>query len=134
MQYLLLLHVEEAGWSQLTPDEQAQGMAAYGAFTQALRDANALIASARLSPSSGAKTVQTKGGRPVTLDGPFAETKEQVGGFYLIEAADLAAACRWAERCPASGHGAVEVRALGADGVTTPDLVRHKEAEIGAAS
>ncbi|THD79847.1 MAG: YciI family protein [Phenylobacterium sp.] len=112
MQYLLLLHSEEAGWSQMTPEEQAQGMAAYSAFTQALKDAGALVASARLSPSSGAKTVQTKGGKSVTMDGPFAETKEQVAGFYLIEAPDMAAASRWAEQCPGSGHGAVEVRAL----------------------
>jgi hypothetical protein len=112
MQYLLLLHLEESGWDRMTPAEQADGMAAYGAFTESLRSSAALVASARLSPSSGARTVQTKGGRPVTLDGPFAETKEQVAGFYLIEAADEAAALAWAAQCPAARHGAVEVRKL----------------------
>lgn len=112
MQYLLLLHVEEAGWGRLTPEEQATGLAAYGAYNEALGKAGALIASGRLAPSAGARIVRTKGGRPVVMDGPFAETKEQVGGYYLIEADDLAAATAWAARCPAAGHGAVEVRAL----------------------
>jgi len=64
----------------------------------------------RLALSSGAATVRTKGGKAVLMDGPYAETKEQVGGFYLIEAADRAAALAWAARCPAAGHGVVEVR------------------------
>lgn len=112
MQYLLLLHVDEAGWGRLTPDEQAQGLAGYEAFNRALGDAGALVVANRLAPSGGARTVRTKGGRAVVMDGPFAETKEQVGGFYLIEAPDLEAATAWAARCPASGHGAVEVRPL----------------------
>jgi hypothetical protein len=112
MQYLLLLHSDEAGWGAMTPAEQAAGVAAYGTYTQALKDAGVYVTSARLAPSAGAKTIQTKGGRPVTMDGPFAETKEQVAGFYLIETADLAAAMAWAARCPGASHGTVEVRQL----------------------
>jgi hypothetical protein len=112
MQYLLLLHMDESGFGVLSPAEQAEAVASYAAYTQALKDAGALISSARLGMSSGAKTIQTKGGRPVTLDGPFAETKEQVAGFYLIEAPDIATASEWAARCPAAAYGAVEVRSL----------------------
>lgn len=112
MQYLLLLHADEAGWDAMSPAERAEGVAAYGAYTQALQEAGVWVASARLAPAASAKTIQTKGGRPVTMDGPFAETKEQLGGFYLIEAPNLAAAMEWAARCPGTGHGIVEVRPL----------------------
>jgi len=112
MKYLLLLHVEEAGLGRLAADEQAARLAEYRAFTEALSASGALVGSNRLAPSQGAKLVRTKGGRPVVTDGPFAETKEQVAGYYLIEAANEAAAVEWAAKCPACGHGAVEVRAL----------------------
>ena len=110
MQYLLMLHAEEGQWSKMSADEQAQGMAAYNAFTQSLNDSGRLVASGRLALSDTAQTVRTKGGKTVVMDGPFAETKEQVAGFYLIEAEDPAAAAAWAARCPAAGHGVVEVR------------------------
>ena len=110
MRYMLLLHVDESGFGRLTPAEQSAGMAAYGAYTEALTRANALVVAGRLTPSAAASAVRTKGGAPVVMDGPFAEAKEQVGGFYLIEAADRAAALDWAAQCPAAGHGAVEVR------------------------
>jgi len=112
MQYLLLLHVDEGAWPKLPPEEQAEGLARYRAYTEALQQAGVLVASSRLNPSDEAQTVRTKGGRVVAMDGPFAETKEQVAGFYLIEAADQAEAVRWAEKCPALGHGVVEVRKL----------------------
>ena len=110
MQYLLLLHVDEREWPKLTPARQAEGMAAYGAYTDALGAAGALVASGRLASSAGAMSIRTIGGKPVTMDGPFAETKEQVAGYYLIEAPDLQAAMDWARRCPAAQHGTVEVR------------------------
>jgi len=110
MRYLLLLHVEESVWPKLTPDEQAEGMAAYAAYKDALGAAGALISSGRLAPSASALAVRTIGGKPVTMDGPFAETKEQIAGYYLIEAPDHAAALDWAQRCPAAGYGAVEAR------------------------
>jgi hypothetical protein len=112
MQYLLLLHAEEGQWGKMSAEDQAQGMAAYNAFTQALKDEGRLVASARLSLSDTSQTVRTKGGKAVVMDGPFAETKEQLAGFYLIEAETPQAAAAWAARCPASGHGAVEVRPL----------------------
>jgi hypothetical protein len=112
MQYLLMLYVDEAGWPRLTPAQQQQGMAAYEAYTQALSASSALVTNGRLQPSAIATTVRMAEGKARVLDGPFADSKEQVGGFYLIEAPDLDAALAWAARCPAAGHGVVEVRPL----------------------
>ena len=112
MRYLLLLHADEEAFARLPEDEQATAMAGYGAFGQALSEAGALVANGRLADVDQARTVRTKGGRVVVMDGPFAETKEQIGGFYLIEAESLEAALAWAGRCPTSRHGVVEVRPL----------------------
>jgi hypothetical protein len=112
MQYLLLLHIDESDWPTMTPDQQAARVDAYRAFTENLTKSGAMVTSARLRPAEAGRTVQTKGGRTVAMDGPFAETKEQIAGFYLIEAADYAAAEAWAAKCPSSQHGAVEVREL----------------------
>lgn len=113
MRYLLLLHVDESGWPRLSPAEQADAMTRYGAFTQALTDARVLVASGRLASSALARGVRTVGGKTVVMDGPFAETKEQVAGFYLIEAENPDAALAWARQCPAAAHGTVEVREVG---------------------
>lgn len=110
MRYLLLLHVEEGGWGRLTPAQQSAGMTAYNDYAEALGRAGALVFSGRLAPSADAMAIKTIGGASVTMDGPFAETKEQIGGFYLIETPDAAAAADWAGRCPAAEHGTVEVR------------------------
>jgi hypothetical protein len=112
MQYMLMTYVQEGGWTQLTPAEQQQGMAAYMAFTEALTKSGALVSSNRLGPSAAATTVRVADGKPQVLDGPYADTKEQFGGYFVIDVADLDAAIAWAARCPASGHGVVEVRPL----------------------
>ena len=112
MQYILSLYVEEAGWTKLSPAQQQDGMAAYAAFTQALEASGALKASGRLQPSATATTVRLADGKPRVLDGPFADSKEQFGGYFIIDVADLDAAISWASRCPAAGHGVVEVRPL----------------------
>ena len=110
MQYLLLLHVQESGWGQLTPEQQQQGLAAYMAYGEALRKANVFVGSNRLKPSSNATTVRINNGKTQVLDGPYTDSKEQIGGYYLIDVADLDAALSWASRCPAASHGVVEVR------------------------
>jgi hypothetical protein len=112
MQYLLTLYADESGWDQLTPQQQQQGVAAYAAYTEALKSAGALINSNRLRPSTTATTLRTAKGKTQVLDGPFADSKEQLGGYYLIEAPDLDAAMQWAGRCPGVQHGIVEVRAV----------------------
>jgi hypothetical protein len=112
MEYLLMIYVNEVGWSTLTREEQEHGMAAYRAYTEALGKAGVFKAGSQLSPSAGAKTIRTAGGKHQVLDGPYADTKEQLGGYYLIDVPDLETAMSWASRCPAVGHGVVEVRKL----------------------
>ena len=112
MQYLLTLYIQESGWGQMTPEQQQQGSAAYAAYTEALKSAGALVNANRLKPSSTATTLRTTNGKTQVLDGPFVESKEQLAGYYLIEAPDLDAAMQWAGRCPAVQHGIVEVRAI----------------------
>jgi len=112
MQYMLMTYVQEGGWGKLTPAEQEQGMAAYVAFTDALTKAGALKASGRLQPSSTATTVRVKDGKSQVLDGPYIDSKEQLAGYFFIEVADLDAALAWAARCPAVGHGIVEIRPI----------------------
>jgi hypothetical protein len=110
MQYLLMLYGEESGWDKLTKTQQEQGVAAFTAYTEALAKAGALRGSNRLQPSSAATTVRMVDGKSQVLDGPYADSKEQLGGYYLIEAADLDAAISWAARCPGASYGIVEVR------------------------
>jgi hypothetical protein len=110
MQYLLMLYVDETGWTRLTKAEQEQGAAAYTAYTQALKKAGALVGANRLQPTTVATTVRIANGKSQVLDGPYAESKEQLGGYYLIDVPDLDAALSWVSRCPAANHGVVEVR------------------------
>lgn len=110
MQFMLMTYVQEAGWLDLTKDQQEQGMAAYMAFTEALTKAGALKASGRLQQSTTATTVRLVNGKPQVLDGPYVDSKEQLGGYFIIDVADLDAAIAWAARCPAADHGVVEVR------------------------
>ncbi|HEY6388778.1 MAG TPA: YciI family protein [Candidatus Acidoferrum sp.] len=112
MQYLLMAYVNESAWPTMTKAEQEQGMAAYTAYREALTKAGVLTGSNRLQPSSTATTVRLANGKSQVLDGPFAESKEQLGGYFLIDVADHDAASSWAARCPAVGHGVVEVRAI----------------------
>ena len=112
MQYLLALYLDESGWGKMTPEQQQQGSAAYTAYSEALSQAGAMKGGNRLQPSATATTIRTTDGKPQVLDGPFADTKEQLAGYYLIDVPDLDAALSWAHRCPAAQHGIVEVRAI----------------------
>ncbi|HTB97459.1 MAG TPA: YciI family protein [Terracidiphilus sp.] len=112
MQYMLTLYADESAFAKLTPDQQQQGYAAYMAYTEALKAAKAYVGSGRLRPVATASTVRLVDGKPQVLDGPFADTKEQLGGYFLIDVADLDAALAWAGRCPGAGHGVIEVRPM----------------------
>ncbi|MFZ0744120.1 MAG: YciI family protein [Terracidiphilus sp.] len=112
MQYMLLLHADESQWPKMSQVQQEQGMAAYMAYSEALSKSGALKASGRLRPTSAATTVRIVDGKSQVLDGPFADSKEQLGGYFLIDVADLDAALAWAARCPGASHGVVEVRPL----------------------
>lgn len=110
MEYLLLIHSDPKGWESMTETQRAQGIAAYGAFTEALRKAEVLRGSNRLRPADTATTVKVRDGKTEVLNGPFIETREQLAGYYLIDVPDLDAALAWAARCPGASHGAMEVR------------------------
>jgi hypothetical protein len=110
MQYMLAIYGEERAAESMPREQMTEVINAYMAYTQALRDAKVLVASNRLRPSSAATSLRTVGGETKVLDGPFAETKEQLGGYYLIDVPDLDAALSWAKRCPAVRYGTVEVR------------------------
>ena len=112
MQYLLMLYADETQWSKMSKTQQDQGYAAYMAYNEALKAAGAYVGGNRLQPTATATTVRTTNGKSQVLDGPYVDSKEQLGGYYLIEAADLDAALSWAARCPGSTHGTVEVRPL----------------------
>jgi hypothetical protein len=112
MQYLLMLYSSETQWNSMTPAQQRDGVAAYVAYTQALSKAGVLKDSNRLQDSVAASTVRVKSGKSQVLDGPFADSKEQLGGYYLIDVADREAALAWAAKCPGASHGVVEVRPL----------------------
>ncbi len=110
MQYLLMLYSDPTGFARMSPTEQQQGMAAYTAFTEALKKAGALAGSNRLQPTTSATTVRVTNGKSQVLNGPYADSKEQLGGYYLIDVPDLDSALSWAARCPGASHGAIEVR------------------------
>ena len=112
MEYMLVLYADESGWGKMTKTEQEQGYAAYMAYTEALKKAGVWKGSNRLRPISNATTVRMVNGKSQVLDGPYADTKEQLGGYYLIDVPDLDAALSWAARCPGAGHGIVEVRPI----------------------
>lgn len=105
MRYLLLIYEDESN----PPPDDAE-MAQWFEYTQALRDAGAHLAGEALHPTSAATTVRVKSGDTVATDGPFAETREQLGGFYMIDVDDLDAAIEWAARVPNADRGSIEIR------------------------
>jgi hypothetical protein len=93
-------------------EESEKVLAAYGAYTQAMMKAGVMVNANRLQRSSATTTVRIADGKTTVLDGPYIETKEQLGGYYLIDVPDLDAALSWAERCPGASFGAIEVRPI----------------------
>jgi hypothetical protein len=112
VKYMLLIYANEAGFQAASKADIEQMMAAYGAYSEALSKAGVMVDGNRLQRSTAATTVRTNGGKTNVLDGPYAETKEQLGGYFMIDVPDLDAALSWAARCPGASHGAVEVRPI----------------------
>ena len=110
MQYLLMIYGNEKAMLSAPKEASGQMLGAYQAYTEAMRKAGVLLGSNRLRPTAEATTVRAPNGKHSVVNGPFAETKEQLGGYYLIEAPDLDAALSWASRCPGASFGAIEVR------------------------
>jgi hypothetical protein len=110
MKYLLTIYVDESGAAQATPEDGTRMMSEYGAFGEAAEAAGVLLGGEGLQPTSTATTVRVRDGETLFTDGPFAETREQLGGYYLLQCADLDEATRWAAKIPGARTGAVEVR------------------------
>ncbi len=110
MRYMLLIHSDHNYYSTLSEADMGQLMGAYGQFSEEF--GGKTESSARLQPVETATTVRVRNGDTITTDGPFAETKEQFGGYYLIEAADLDEAIAIAAKVPTAGYGSVEVRPI----------------------
>lgn len=112
MQYLMMLYADEAGFAKVTP-EQLQGvMAAFNTFTSEVKEKQMLVGSNRLQPVSTATSVRVRDGKTLTTDGPFAETKEQLGGYYLLDCKDLDEAIEYAAKIPGALWGTVEIRPI----------------------
>jgi hypothetical protein len=112
MKYMLMIYSDDAATQQRSEAELGQMLAAYGAYAEAMGKAGILLGGDRLRPASAATVVRVADGKTQVLNGPYAETKEQLGGYFLIEVADLDAALSWAARCPGAAYGAIEVRPI----------------------
>jgi hypothetical protein len=110
MQYMLLIYGAEAGMKNATAADREAMFAAYRDFTQSLIKSGNMKAGDALEPTSTATSVRVRDGKALTTDGPFAETKEQLGGYYLVEAKDLDEATKLAARIPGAKFGTIEVR------------------------
>jgi hypothetical protein len=112
MQYLLLIYEREADWNAMSEKDKGAIFQEYMAFTQGIMKSGQHRAGDALQPVATATTVRVRNGKTVTTDGPFAETREQLGGYYLVEAKDLDEAIALAARIPAARYGSVEVRPI----------------------
>jgi hypothetical protein len=112
MQYLCLIYDSEKLMADLPEADRGKLFADYGTFTGELKAAGQFVAGEALQPTSTATTVRVRSGKVSTTDGPFAETREQLGGFYLIEAKDLDEATKIAARIPSAKYGSIEVRPI----------------------
>jgi hypothetical protein len=112
MKYMLLMYANESLELNTPEEQQAVGQEVWFALMKEMKDAGVLISQNGLAPTATATTVRVREGKTLITDGPFAETHEQLGGFFLLECKDLDEALRWAEKIPHAKYGSVEVRPL----------------------
>lgn len=110
MRYTFMLHSNEADFADQTEEQIAENLSIFGAYINDLREAGVFVDTDWLQPSATATTVSMANGAPKIQDGPFADTKEQIGGYFVVEVPDLDAALAWAQKCPVAYYGHVEVR------------------------
>lgn len=126
---MLLDYVGEGGWPELSRTEQERWLGAYRSYMEAMEKAGVLQSSGGLKPTATATTVRIRDGKTQVLDGPYADTREQLGGYHVIDVADLDAALTWAARSPTALHGVVEVRPLQDGTLLTRDIRDYVKAE-----
>ena len=112
MKYICLIYSDESQWPKLPQNAMEQMMSEYREFTNSIKASGHYVTGDRLQPTAAATTVRIRDGRLSATDGPFAETKEQLGGFYIVEARDLNEAVQIASRIPGARHGSIEVRPI----------------------
>jgi hypothetical protein len=112
MRYMLLIYGQEGQWGNLSEAEQEAEMGKWYAYTEEMRNAGVSTQGEPLQPTATATCVRDDGGEPLVTDGPYAETKEQLGGYYLLDVADLDEAIKWAHKCPAAPVGTIELRPI----------------------
>ena len=112
MKYMLMLYIDENGMAATDAPARTKMSPAYAAYTEAMKKAGVWLGGDRLRPTAMGTTVRVRDGKQQVVAGPSPDTKEQLGGYYMIEAPDMDAALSWAARCPTAGHGTVEVRPL----------------------
>lgn len=113
MKYILLIYSDERQWTQASKELIEKVIAEHGEYGRAMAQAGVIRGGAELKPVTTATSIRFNSGKPKTMDGPFAETKEQLGGYYVIEVDNLEQAIHWAEKMPGMTDGAVEIRPLG---------------------
>jgi hypothetical protein len=114
MKYMLLIYDDETNWMNMPPAQLKKMYAEYGKFSDELATSGAMVGGSELAPIATASTVRVRKGKVITTDGPFAETKEQLGGYYMIDVANLDEAIKWASKIPSALSGSIEIRPLAA--------------------
>ena len=112
MRYMLLIYGDEKAWGNASPEERKAGYDEYERYTKWLAEKGWMLGGDPLTATDQATTVRVRDEETVTTDGPFAETKEQLGGYYLVECEDLDQAIEAASRCPGAKYGSMEVRPI----------------------
>ncbi len=112
MKYLLLMYADESIASKFSREEFQAAAKTWSEFSQELSASGALISNSGLAPVAYATTVRVRNDKTLTTDGPFAETHEQLGGYFLVDCANLDEAIRWAEKIPTAKYGSIEIRPL----------------------
>ena len=115
MQYMILIYSDESTYGRMSEAEMGELMGQYGAFHEEIAASGKMLGANRLCPTQTATTIRLRDGQVATTDGPFAETKEQLGGYYVVEAADLDEALVWAQKVPSASYGSIEVRPVWLD-------------------
>jgi hypothetical protein len=129
MKFMLSIYSDQSRWAQATPDDIKETMDAYDAFSTEVRERGIYVAGEGLRQSDAAATVRVRDGERLVTDGPFAETKEQLGGFYVLDCRDRDEAIEWAAKIPGARVGAVEVRpVLDYEALRNPDAPAAVEA------
>jgi hypothetical protein len=112
MQYMLLLYDAESSWMNMPKDKLKEMYARYMVVSKEMAEAGVMVSGSELQPVASATTIRVRNGKALTTDGPFAETKEQLGGYYLIDVPNLDEALKWAAKIPSAVYGSIEIRPL----------------------